>query len=300
MSTRRFEMIKLEKYTDKYKDAVQGLMSQEMMDHTITVDDHKDYMVLALEGQDLVGLGAYDGPRGIIDPFIYVMKAYRLRGIGRQLMNFIEGDLKSYDRVVHGQLAVKDSYQNVIAFLYKMGYYDWMIGDWMTYKGPKFNHKPICVRNYEEKDFDVYHRIESTTMFLLREGVGASHNYYHPPNDYQKKYQLSRAKDSFILEVDHQVVGVGDLSDNELEGVCICPSQQNKGYGTEFVKFLLNQLLDRGHSELLLEAMQGNPSRSLYERLGFKDSYKIHYMVKFYGEDPRQKVLPEAYQAYVQ
>lgn len=41
--------------------------------------------------------------------------------------------------------------------------------------------------------------------------------------------------------------------------------------------------------------MVGNPSRRLYERLGFRDAYKVHYMVKFYGEDYRLKALPSEY-----
>lgn len=291
-------MIKLIKYAEEYKFRVESILKNKMMDHILDINKHNQNIVLAFENKEIVGLAGYDSQRGVTDPFVYVLENYRRKGIGATLMRFIEDELKSYDKIVHGQLSVKDCYKDVIGFLYKMGYYDWMIGDWMTYVGSKFVHKHMEIRNYEDADYEVYHRIESTTMFLLREGVGASHNYYYPPSDNGRKYQLSNAKNSFILEVDNQVVGVADLSDHELEGVCICPMHQNKGYGTEFVRYLVNELIDRSHNEILLEAMQGNPSRSLYERLGFKDSYKTHYMVKFYGEDRRIKELPEEYLAY--
>lgn len=93
--------------------------------------------------------------------------------------------------------------------------------------------------------------------------------------------------------------GVGALHDNEIEVVSICPRHQGKGFGTEFTKYLLNVLIDRGHQTLVLEAMQGNPAKRIYERLGFKDTHTIHYMVKFYGEDHRLNTLPESYRAYL-
>ncbi|WP_158081850.1 GNAT family N-acetyltransferase [Paenibacillus selenitireducens] len=42
------------------------------------------------------------------------------------------------------------------------------------------------------------------------------------------------------------------------------------GYGTAFVKFLINEIINRGEDKVILEVAKDNFAKRLYESLGFK------------------------------
>lgn len=253
-----------------------------------------DIYVAYLE-EKLIGVAASNSGKLIVTPYIYVKSDFRRRGVGTQLLDYLEKRIISYKRTIHSQYNIKSENAEIVGFLKACGFEIWMSGNWMNRKGAKLDYKDINVRQYADDDFDICHKIESTTMFLMRESLNTKHNYYYPHNENDRKFYIEHSNNIFILEKNNKIIGIGDIDENELTGVSIDPMYQGLGYGTEFVKYLVNVIMDRGYKEVKLEAMIGNPARRLYDRLGFEDEYILHYMVKYYREDSRKQSLPTGF-----
>ncbi|WP_339265721.1 GNAT family N-acetyltransferase [Paenibacillus sp. FSL K6-1330] len=68
---------------------------------------------------------------------------------------------------------------------------------------------------------------------------------------------------------------------------------QSRGYGKAFVSFLLNEMMHRGEKIVKLEVVKGNPAKTLYESLGFKEKSLYHIVTKYYRPDSRLSRPPD-------
>lgn len=286
-------MYSIEKYNKKRDSQnIIDMINDHISTFTNLESKYSEEVLVVYMEDELIGVGAVDIGKMIVTPFIYIKSEYRRKGIGSRLLDCLEKKIIIHERTIHAQYNIESYNNEIVEFLKKCEFEIWMSGDWMNRKGKKINHKEISVRKYTDDDFETLHKIESTTMFLMRKLSGTKYNYYYPPNENNRKYCFDNSENIFILEKDNKVIGIGDIEENELTGVSIDPMYQGLGYGTEFVKYLINTIIDRGNNEVKLEAMIGNPARRLYERLGFRDEYIMNYMVKYYREDSRQQSLP--------
>ena len=96
----------------------------------------------------------------------------------------------------------------------------------------------------------------------------------HTP-DRQREYLLSKMNDGtrvFML-VDEKPVGIVSITDNLIEDLYVLPVMQNRGYGTELLRFAISLCTDIP----VLWILENNTgARRLYHRMGFVETGKRH------------------------
>ena len=96
----------------------------------------------------------------------------------------------------------------------------------------------------------------------------------HTP-DRQREYLLSKMNDGtrvFML-VDEKPVGIVSITDNLIEDLYVLPVMQNRGYGTELLRFAIS-LCTAIPVLWILENNAG--ARRLYDRMGFVETGRRH------------------------
>ena len=91
------------------------------------------------------------------------------------------------------------------------------------------------------------------------------------PSAEMRELWKNTADERYVYVLDDEIIGYAHIDGTELADVSIKISHQGKGYGTKFIKFLLNILLEKGYNEPFLYCVVGNKARCLYESLGFKE-----------------------------
>ena len=90
-----------------------------------------------------------------------------------------------------------------------------------------------------------------------------------------------------IVQVDGQDIGYIKVADHEdgvlLDMVLLDPAYQNRGLGTALIEPIVQGALARGPA-VVLPVMKVNPSKRLYERLGFVVTGELphHYVMHAY------------------
>ena len=94
----------------------------------------------------------------------------------------------------------------------------------------------------------------------------------HTP-DRQREYLLSKMNDGtrvFML-VDEKPVGIVSITDNLIEDLYVLPVMQNRGYGTELLRFAISLCT----AIPVLWILENNTrAEKLYRRMGFKKTGK--------------------------
>lgn len=88
------------------------------------------------------------------------------------------------------------------------------------------------------------------------------------------------AKNRYTYFIDGEIVGHGRLVDNEIGSISVRKDMQGKGIGKRFIKFLCNELYNRGNNEIYLWCVEGNKARNLYDSLGFEELYVSENAIK--------------------
>lgn len=67
----------------------------------------------------------------------------------------------------------------------------------------------------------------------------------------------------------------------EEEGIVVAVElkEQGKGYGKALISYGVNQILDKGEERVTLWAVEGNPAKELYKKLGF-EVIRLHEFVE--------------------
>ena len=90
-----------------------------------------------------------------------------------------------------------------------------------------------------------------------------------------------------IVQVDGRDIGYIKVADHDdgvlLDMVLLDPTYQNRGLGTALIGPIVKQARERGQA-VVLQVMKVNPSKRLYERLGFVVSGELphHYLMHAY------------------
>jgi ribosomal protein S18 acetylase RimI-like enzyme len=85
------------------------------------------------------------------------------------------------------------------------------------------------------------------------------------------------------------------IKGNELKNLAVRPDLQAKGFGRKFASFLINEIIRRGNKTVVLNVVNGNYAKKLYESLGFKEKTLFDHVLKFYRPDSRLHMLPDEY-----
>ena len=96
----------------------------------------------------------------------------------------------------------------------------------------------------------------------------------HTP-DRQREYLLSKMNDGtrvFML-VDEEPVGIVSITGSLIEDLYVLPGMQNRGYGTELLRFAISLCTDVP----VLWILENNTgARRLYLRMGFRGTGRMH------------------------
>jgi len=133
-----------------------------------------------------------------------------------------------------------------------------------------YNAKKIAYKNYVELNYGKWDEEVQRQMF--------------------EKFITQYAKDINIIVINNQNAGFyhyGELPNKiELGNICILPNFQGKGIGTEIIKNILNNNIDKN---IYLRVFKQNPAIMLYKRLGFEnlEQQEHHFKMVVYAKEKR-------------
>ena len=270
----------IKKYIDEYKSVISELISNDQFVREDIMGCLNRYPQFGqiVEGEfGILGVGAFTGTNKMTSMTLYVTPSKRNEGIGSLLLNSIEEKMRS----VGVEKAICDFLVNEQeqSFMYKNGYKKWFCSNNMTYTGVKLPVAHNDIVNYEDRDYEECQKIYSESFHKMRLSVGLESKLSQPSAEDRKDYKDS-AENSFVMRDNNQIVAFLRIEDNEIVTVAVGVEHQGKGFGKSMISFAVNELLDRGCTNLHLWVVDGNPAKSLYEKLGFKMERKHEFVIK--------------------
>ena len=231
-------------------------------------------------GEEIIGLShIQDDADAYV--YVYIFPAYRHRGYGYPAICASEQYIASSP--LQSISTAYDSHNDIARKLaercgYKMRFCSAM----MRYPGEKFDIPALPVRKHRDEDFVDAYTLSAEAFHIMRLETG-----YFPdsvpfvPDEETRKYCLETADDRYIYFQGDEIVGCAQLDGAELSNVSIAISHQGKGLGRAFVKFLVNEILEKGIGEPFLYCIVGNrKARQLYDSLGFREIVRNVYATK--------------------
>ena len=168
-----------------------------------------------------------------------------------------------------------------IAFSEKLGFRRTFECVYMEYTGEKKAVGAVPVRSYRDEDYFEAHRMYAEAFHRMRVQVGDFPDSVPAQPSVEGRAAWLRDAENYLLyEENGDIVGVGHLCDDEISSVSVRVDRQGQGIGGQFVPYLMNTILERGHDAVHLECVVGNPARKLYDRLGFVPLYTQRFVEK--------------------
>ncbi len=137
------------------------------------------------------------------------------------------------------------------------------------------------LRSITKNDYDFIYQVKKGAYKKYVERCFGSWDE-EQQKEYFKTFIETYKEGAFIITLGGRDIGFynGYASDNKYEigNICIIPEYQNRGIGTDILKDVLSENLDK---EITIQYFKQNPVGRLYERLGFKRSgeTQFHYQM---------------------
>jgi len=137
------------------------------------------------------------------------------------------------------------------------------------------------LRSVTEEDYDFIYQVKKDAYKKYVE-ICFGRWDEEQQREYFKKFIETYKEGAFIITFDGKDIGFynGCTVDNKYEigNICIIPEYQNRGIGTDILKDVLFDNLDK---EITIQYFKQNPVGKLYERLGFKfiGETQFHYQM---------------------
>lgn len=279
MNTQVKGNIEIKEYNDKYLEAIKGLSWEEDFvkeDILECLKQWSECSVVIEEEGIVVAVGVFTGAGSKTSLTLYVDPQKRGRGLGTRLIEILEEKM-SKAGVLEAVCDFKASEQ-VKGFLVKNGYRDWFKSNYMVYQGPKLPVNDYEIVGYEDEDYEIAEKICSEAFHHMRLAVGMD-SYLCTPSEEGKKSYAENKENIFVLKNAGEIVAMIILSGNELDAVAVDLKEQGKGYGKALISYGVNQILDKGEERVTLWAVEGNPAKELYKKLGF-EVIRLHEFVE--------------------
>ena len=137
----------------------------------------------------------------------------------------------------------------------------------------KFDVPDLPVRQYRDEDFLEAFTLADEAFHKMRLETGCfPESTTTPPNDKYRQRFAETAEERYVYELDGNIIGYAKLDGDELDIICIRISHQGEGFGRNFLKYMINLMIDSGIKEPCLWCVVGNrKARKLYDSLGFKE-----------------------------
>ena len=141
----------------------------------------------------------------------------------------------------------------------------------------------IKVRRYLSSDKETIYRIKK---ILYEKYYIELYGKWDEDNQksFHEQFIKDRRNDIWIIQLNTKDIGFYngneiDYNNYEIENICILPEYQNRGIGTQILKYILKV---HNNQNILLEYYKKNPVGNLYKRLGF---------IKYKEEDNHYKLI---------
>ena len=246
---------------------------KELDDDTYsTITDKEDCLYAISYAHEVVGFSIleYDNESGFV--YVYIFPNYRQQGYGSLAIKECE-NIMNASKLHKITTAYLNNNELAGSFAKKHGYIKEFASSEMIYKGDKFDLPDLPIRQYEDKDYLEAFTLAEEAFHIMRLSTGYFPNSkINEPSEESRKRWLKYADESFVYVLDNEVVGFANIDGPEIDSISIKISQQGKGFGRNFVKYLTNLILDNEKDQPYLWCVVGNKkARKLYESLGYKE-----------------------------
>ena len=204
--------------------------------------------------------------------YVYIFSEYRYKGYGYAAACAAEKQIKTAP-----PLTVTTAYDSKNAaakrFAEKCGFREKYASAKLIYRGEKFEMPELPVRQYRDEDFLEAYTLADEAFHKMRLETGCfPESTTTPPNDKIRRRFAETVEERYVYELNGKVVGYAKLDGDELDIICIKISHQGEGLGRNFLKYMINLMIDSGIKEPALWCVVGNKkARRLYDSLGFEE-----------------------------
>ena len=243
-------------------------------------ENDEDIRVILHENETIGLASVYDGGG---DGYLYILifAEYRNHGYGyAAAMQAEQQFLSSKPKEIYTSYSTED--ETARQFAEKCGFVQKYASACMTYHGKRFTLPELPVRQYEDADYMAAFTLYAEAFHKMRLETGCfPDSVPKSPSDESRKFWAETRQDRYVYVADHEIVGYAHLEGSELSSVSIKISQQGKGFGKNFVRYLVNHMMENGSEAPSLWCVIGNEkARHLYDILGFKEDYRVAFATK--------------------
>jgi GNAT superfamily N-acetyltransferase len=280
--------IRCERFSEKDYFAAKELLSQDAdagADLLRVLDEEPERFISAFMDDTLVALAQLEASTPQSYLHVFVAPRYRRQGIGTAMVQVAETQLQA-----GGTRTVSISFRSGVAaplgFARKLGYTPYYSLVYMQWTGGFFSQEEVPVRLYSDEDFLPAHSLYAIAFHEMRVRVGCfPDSVVAEPNEGRRTAWKADAEDRFVYELNGEIAAYSHLHGNEISSVSVRSDLQGRGIGRKFVKYLCNEIYQRGHAAVILCCVAGNEARQLYDSLGFQETHITEYMRKTLGSD---------------
>lgn len=276
--------IRYEPFSEQDYNAAKELLRTDIeigQDILQILEEYPELFITVLHEDKLVALAQVNepGPQSYLT--VYVAPQFRRQGIGSAVVGHGESILRA-----GGTQKVRSSFlagrPSSVAFARKLGYASYFSSAYMQRTGDLFQIEKLPIRMYTDEDYIPSQSMYATAFHEMRVRVGRfPDSVIAEPTENERQAWKENAKDYFVYELNGVIVGFSHIHGNEISSVSIRTDAQGQGIGRNFMKYLCNEIYQRGYETVKLCCVIGNDNaRSLYDSLGFREMYIKDMMVK--------------------
>ena len=229
---------------------------------------------------EIIGLSSIeDEPNAYI--YVYIFPEYRNRGYGYLAVCASEQKIQA-SPLLSISTAYNGNSEAAGKLAEKFGFVKRFSSVVMRYNGQPFDIPTLPIRKHRDEDFSEAYAMSAEAFHIMRLETG-----YFPdsvpnvPDEEIRQHCLDTADERYLYVLNNEIVGCAHIDGRELDNVSIKVSHQGKGLGRMFVKYLVNEILDKGIGEPFLYCIDVNrKARQLYRSLGFVESACNVYATK--------------------
>ena len=205
---------------------------------------------------------------------VFVDTPYRLHGIGKSLVGYLERNLIKRNIVMMTSYFMADL-ENPAGFCHKVGYKKWWGSPELFYVGSVFPEVAVDFVQYEDKYFESYLKLVQESFYDVH--VINDIKPYIATEEIVRRYKLNTKENVYLLLEDDRILASVTIGKGTIENLMVSKAAQGNGYGKKALQFAINKMLSLGFKEIRICYMEGNESaENLYLSLGFKPLHNTH------------------------
>lgn len=213
--------------------------------------------------------------------YIYINPLLRNRGFGSSVLELCEEKLVA-NNVENVMTRYINNDKEAKTFAYQKGYRRKFSSRYMKYTDGKFDVPDLPVKQYQDKYYESAHEMYARVFHEMRKSVGDfPDSVVEQPNENMRNNWSNTAYERFVYIQDDIVIGYAHIEGNCIGSISIRKEYQGQGFGRNFMKFICNEILNKGYEEVFLYCVLGNNNASkLYDSLNFRELYTVEYAIK--------------------